>query len=91
MPTWECFKELCNLRFGPTVRGTRLSELARLPFVSTVQDYSDRFNTVLCHARNLSAPQKAELCGRLTGEHQGRRRVAEAIGPLDGHVPGSGV
>jgi hypothetical protein len=33
-----------------------LSELARLPFLSTVQDYSDRFNTVLCHARNLSAP-----------------------------------
>jgi len=26
-----------------------------------VQDYSGRFNMVLCHARNLSAPQKAEL------------------------------
>ena len=22
MPTWEHFKELCNLRFGPAVRGT---------------------------------------------------------------------
>ena len=57
----ECFKEIYNLCFGPAVRGTRLSELARLPFVSTVQDYSDRFNAVLCHACNLFAPQKAEL------------------------------
>jgi hypothetical protein len=32
-----------------------------MPFTSTVQDYSDRFNAVLCHARHLSAPQKAEL------------------------------
>ena len=61
MPTWDRFKELCNLQFGPVVRNTRLSELARLPFTSTVQDYSARFNAVLCHARNLSAPQKAEL------------------------------
>ena len=56
MPTWEHFKELCNLHFGPIVRGTRLSELARLPFVSTVHDYSDHFNALLCHARNPSTP-----------------------------------
>ena len=61
MPTWDRFKELCNLQFGPAVRGTRLSELARLPFTSTVQDYSERFNAVLCHARNLFASQKAQL------------------------------
>jgi hypothetical protein len=61
MPTWECFKELCNFCFGPAVRGTRLSKLARLPFLSTMQDYSNRFNAVLCHAQNLYAPQKAEL------------------------------
>jgi hypothetical protein len=61
MPTWDRFKELCNLRFGPAVRGTHLFVLARLPFLSTIQDYSDRFNAVLCHARNMSTPQKAEL------------------------------
>ena len=61
MPSWERFKELCNLRFGPAVRGTRLSKLARLPFLTMVQEYSDRFNVVLCHARNLSPLQKAEL------------------------------
>ncbi|WVZ52499.1 hypothetical protein U9M48_003553 [Paspalum notatum var. saurae] len=61
MPTWERFKEVCTLRFGPPVRGTRLSELARLPFTSTVQDYADRFNAMLGHTRKLDAPQKAEL------------------------------
>jgi hypothetical protein len=55
MPAWECFRELCTLRFGPTVRGTCLFELARLPFTFTVQDYADRFNVVLCHTHNLSA------------------------------------
>jgi hypothetical protein len=61
MPSWDRFKELCIFRLGPAVCGTRLSELARLPFTSTVQEYSDRFNAVLCHACNLLAPQKAEL------------------------------
>jgi hypothetical protein len=56
MPTWDRFKELCNFRFGPAVCGTRLSELAWLPFTSTVQEYSDHFNAVLCHAHNRSAP-----------------------------------
>jgi hypothetical protein len=61
MPIWECFKELCNFCFEPAVRGTHLSKLARLPFLSMVQDYSNRFNAVLCLAQNLYAPQKAEL------------------------------
>ena len=61
MPAWGRFRELCTLRFGPAVRDTRLSELARLPFISTVHDYAERFNAVLCHAHNLSASQKAEL------------------------------
>ena len=61
MPPWERFRALCSLRFGPPVLGTRLAELAHLPFVSTVQDYSERYNAVLCHARDLSARQKTEL------------------------------
>ncbi|WVZ49309.1 hypothetical protein U9M48_000678 [Paspalum notatum var. saurae] len=61
MPSWERFRELCSLRFKPTVRDTCLSELARLPFTSTVQDYTERLSSVLCHSRNLLAPQKAEL------------------------------
>lgn len=61
MPPWDHFKHLCHERFGPPVRSSRLAESGRLSFTSTVQDYSDRFNTVLCHARNLDAVQKAEL------------------------------
>ena len=36
MPAWERFRELCQLRFGPPTQGTRLAELARLPFSSSV-------------------------------------------------------
>jgi hypothetical protein len=61
MPSWERFKELCHLQFGPPVRDSRLAELGRLPFRSTVQDFTERFNAILCHARNLDNLQKAEL------------------------------
>jgi hypothetical protein len=33
----------------------------RLPFTSTVQDYTDRFNAMLGHTHKLDAQQKAEL------------------------------
>lgn len=52
---------IVHLRFGPALCGTRLVELARLPFTSTVQDYANCFNVVLCHASNLSATQKVDL------------------------------
>jgi hypothetical protein len=32
MPSWERFKELCHLQFGPPVRDSRLAELGRLLF-----------------------------------------------------------
>jgi hypothetical protein len=64
MPSWERFHELCFLRFVPTVRGTRLSELARLPFTFTVQDYADRFNAVMCYSRNLGIPEGRVVRGR---------------------------
>jgi hypothetical protein len=43
------------------VHDSRLAELGRLPFRSTVQDFDERFNAILCHARNLDNLQKAEL------------------------------
>jgi hypothetical protein len=61
MPTWERFKELCHLQFGPPVRDSRLAELGRLQFRTTVQEFTEWFNAALCHARNLDAIQKAEL------------------------------
>ena len=50
MPPWERFRELCLLRFGAPVRGSRLAELGRLPFTSMVQDFTDRFQALACHA-----------------------------------------
>jgi hypothetical protein len=43
------------------VCGSRLAELGRIQFHSTVQDYMDRFDVVLSHARNLDSSQKADL------------------------------
>ena len=61
MPPWERFRELCLLRFGPPVRGSRLAELGRLPFTSTVQDFADRFQALACHASGVTAQQRADL------------------------------
>jgi hypothetical protein len=61
MPPWERFRELCLLRFGPPIRGSRLAELGRPPFASTVQDFTDRFQALACHAPGVTARQRAEL------------------------------
>ncbi|XP_044418751.1 uncharacterized protein [Triticum aestivum] len=61
MPPWERFRELCLLCFGPPVRGSRLAELGRLPFTSTVQDYADHFQALACHASGVTAQQRVDL------------------------------
>jgi len=61
MPSWERFEELANQRFGPAIRSNRLSELARLPWHGTVQDFQERFNSMVCHTPELSPKQKADL------------------------------
>jgi hypothetical protein len=61
MPSWERFKDLCRLRFGPPTYGSRLAELGRLPFLSSVQEFAERFQTLLAHSRDISTCQKAEL------------------------------
>ena len=61
MPPWERFRDLCRLRFGPPLRGSRLAELGRLPFTSTVQDFAERFQALACHALGVSTLQRAEL------------------------------
>nr|XP_051190057.1 uncharacterized protein LOC127303355 [Lolium perenne] len=54
MPPWDRFRELCLLRFEPTIHGSRLAELGRLPFTSTVQDFADRFQALACHAPGVT-------------------------------------
>ncbi|XP_020165450.1 uncharacterized protein [Aegilops tauschii subsp. strangulata] len=55
MLPWERFRELCLLRFGPPIHGSRLAELGRLPFTSTVQDFTDRLQALACHAPGVTA------------------------------------
>jgi hypothetical protein len=47
---------------GPAVRTNRLSELARVPFTGSVQEYQEHFNELVCHTDNLLPHQKADLC-----------------------------
>jgi hypothetical protein len=61
VPTWERFADLCHQRFGPAVRTNRLSELARIPFAGSVQEYQERFNELVCHTDDLLPHQKADL------------------------------
>src|SRR3954465_2737882 len=61
MPPWERFRDLCLQLFGPTLRGSRLTELGRLAFTTTVQDFADRFQTLACHAPGVSARERADL------------------------------
>ncbi|XP_051197070.1 uncharacterized protein [Lolium perenne] len=72
MPPWERFRDLCLLRFGPPVRGSRLAELGRLQFTSSVQDFADRFQSLACHAPGVSARQRAKL---FVGGHPDHIRV----------------
>ncbi|XP_048562707.1 uncharacterized protein LOC125543420 [Triticum urartu] len=81
MPPWERLRELCLLRFGPPIRGSRLAELGRLPFTSTVQDFTDRFQALACHAPGVTARQRAELFVGGLPDHI--RVVVELQGPQD--------
>uniref|UniRef100_A0ACD5W7T0 Uncharacterized protein n=1 Tax=Avena sativa TaxID=4498 RepID=A0ACD5W7T0_AVESA len=61
MPPWERFHDLCLLRFGPAVHGSRRAKLGRLQFTSSVQEFADRFQSLACHAPGVTARQRAEL------------------------------
>jgi hypothetical protein len=61
VPSWEHFKDLCHLRFGPPVRCNRLLELAWLPFRNTMEDYQECFSALVYHNPNLEPRQKADL------------------------------
>ncbi|KAK1698141.1 hypothetical protein QYE76_014838 [Lolium multiflorum] len=61
MPPWDRFRELCLLRFGPLIHGSRLTELGRLPFTTTVQDFVERFQALACHAPGVTGQQRVDL------------------------------
>ncbi|XP_066389781.1 uncharacterized protein [Miscanthus floridulus] len=60
-PQWEEFRTLCQQRFGPPLGTNHLSDLARLPFTSTVDAYMEAFQARAAHVGRLSPGQKAKL------------------------------
>lgn len=60
-PSWEHFRLLCQQHFGPPLSTNHLAELARLPFMSTVDAYMDTFQARAAHASHLLPLQKVQL------------------------------
>jgi hypothetical protein len=61
MPPWGRFKELLNLRFGPTLRSVPLFELSECRRTGTVEEYSNRFQALLPRAGHLDEDQRVQL------------------------------
>jgi len=60
-PSWNRFKELLDLRFGPPLRSNPLGELVACRLTSTVADFQDCFQELLARAGPLQENQKAQL------------------------------
>lgn len=59
--TWPIFRSLCQQRFGPPLGTNHLSELAHLPFRTSVSDYQENFQARMAHAGYLSPAQQVQL------------------------------
>jgi len=59
--SWPLFKALCYQRFGPALATNHLSDLARLPFDGSVQQYQEAFLARLAHAEPLTPMQQVRL------------------------------
>jgi hypothetical protein len=60
-PSWRRFKELLNLRYGPSLRSAPLAELAECRRTGTVAEYQDRFQALLPRAGLLTEAQRVQL------------------------------
>lgn len=54
-------KDLCHQRFGPAIGLNHLSDLARLPFRGSVEDYQEAFQSKMAHAGHLTTEQQVKL------------------------------
>ena len=61
MPSWEVFWDLCNARFGPSIRSNPLGELRMLRQTGSVADYQSRFLALLSRADPLMDRQEQQL------------------------------
>jgi hypothetical protein len=61
IPSWQRFKDLLNLRYGPPLRSAPLFELADCRRKSTIEEYQDRFQALLPRAGTLDEAQRVQL------------------------------
>jgi hypothetical protein len=57
-PPWGNFKDLLSLRFGPPLRSAPMFELAECRRTGTVEDYANRFQSLLPRAGRLDEAQR---------------------------------
>jgi len=60
-PAWGRFRDLLDLRFGPPLRSAPLFELTECRCTGTVEEYSNRFQSLLFHAGRLDEGQRVQL------------------------------
>jgi hypothetical protein len=60
-PSWGRFKDLLNERFGPPLRSAPLFELLECRRTGSVEEYSNRFQTLLPRAGRLDEAQRVQL------------------------------
>ncbi|XP_057992829.1 uncharacterized protein LOC131173948 isoform X1 [Hevea brasiliensis] len=58
---WHSFKEYCNLRFGPLLRGNPLGELINLKQTGTVEEYQKQFQSLLARANSVRTDQQVNF------------------------------
>jgi hypothetical protein len=81
VPSWEDFYELCNVRFGLSIRSNPLGELRLLRQTGSVAEYQSRFLALLSRADRLSDRQEMQMF--TSGLHDDLRIDVELQGPRD--------
>ncbi|KAB5548164.1 hypothetical protein DKX38_011570 [Salix brachista] len=59
--SWVEFKRQCQLRFGPSLQGNKLGELAKLRQGGTVVEYQRKFEQLAAQAGHLTTEQEVEI------------------------------
>lgn len=57
VPSWPCFMDHVNLRFGPLIWSNALGELIQLRRMGTVDEYQEQFLALLCRCDDMTEKQ----------------------------------
>lgn len=56
-PTWRCFSQLVQQRFGPAMTDNPIGEIMLLHRTGSVEDYTDKFLALACRDANITESQ----------------------------------